>query len=72
MSEVINTEIPLIYTTKGNLPVADLEYSTAWEITDDYIKFIETHKLGEEIVKQSSHLYLKKPLDLAAIQGLIG
>ena len=52
--------IPLIFTTKGNLPMESLEYSTSWENTDDYIKLTETYRLEGEVVRQSAHVYVKK------------
>jgi len=55
-----NTNEPLIYTIKGNLPIKDLVYSHSWENTDSYIKFIETYTLDDEIVKQSAHVYIKQ------------
>lgn len=62
---------PLIYTTKGNLPIAQLAYSHRWEDTPDYIKFIETYKLADEVVRESVHVMGKKSLDLAAAQGAV-
>lgn len=62
-------EEPLIWTSKGNLPVAALEYSHAWEETPDYIKFSETYKLDGEVVKQSCHLNLKHGLATVSDQG---
>jgi hypothetical protein len=53
---------PLIHTTKGNVPVASLEYSTAWEDTPEYTKFIETYRLGGEIVRESAHVLGKRAL----------
>jgi hypothetical protein len=53
---------PLIHTTHGNVPVASLEYSTAWEDTPEYIKFTETYRLDGEIVRQSSHVLGKRAL----------
>lgn len=47
---------PLIYTTKGNLPIASLAYSTVWDVTEDYIKFTETYRLGDEVVRESAHV----------------
>jgi len=47
---------PLIHTTKGNLPVADLTHEVEWHITVDQIIFVETYRLGGEVVKQSSHV----------------
>ena len=53
-------QTPLIYTTLGNVPVSDLDYTTAWEVNNDYIKFCETYALNGEIVKQSAHIYDRK------------
>lgn len=50
------TEAPMIYTTKGNMPVADLEYLTAWQETEDYVKFVEIYKLNGEVVRESAHV----------------
>jgi len=50
---------PLIYTTKGNLPIAALEYSHKWEDLETCIKFSETYTLDGEIVKQSAHVLMK-------------
>lgn len=56
-------EIPLIFTSKGNLPVDSLKYETAWEEAPTengeipiYTKFIETYLLDGEIVRQSAHV----------------
>lgn len=48
---------PLIYTTKGNVPITSLAYSTDWDIQDGYFKFTETYRLDGEIVRQSAHVY---------------
>jgi len=48
---------PLIYTSKGNLPIASLAYETAWDVNDAYIKFVERYLLGGEVVKESAHVY---------------
>ena len=60
MSELIET--PMIHTMQGNQPIADLEYSTSWEVADEYTKFIETYKLNGEIVRQSAHVLAKQGL----------
>jgi len=52
-------DAPLIYTSKGNLPIDSLEYSTAWTEDEDNIYFQETHKLDGEVVKQSCHVRAK-------------
>lgn len=62
---------PLIWTTKGNLPIASLAYSPAWEETPDYVKFTETYTLDGEIVKQAVHVMAKKGLEMVAEQGAL-
>jgi hypothetical protein len=51
---------PLIYTSKGNLPVASLVYAPRWEEADEYIKFSETWTLDGEVVKENAHIYKKR------------
>ena len=65
----MNTETPLIWTTKGNLPVADLEYKTAWIDHEDYLSFSEQYFLGDELVKSNAHIYSKKPLEFFGVQN---
>lgn len=64
------SDVPLIYTSKGNLPLESLAYSTQWEDTDTYTKLIETYRLGDEIVKQSCHVLTKQSLTAAVEQGV--
>lgn len=47
---------PLIFTTKGNIPLEGLEHQVAWKVTPEQIIFTETYLLGGEVVKQSSHV----------------
>ena len=60
------TDVPLIFTTKGNLPVSSLTHEIEWKITSSQIVFIETYKLDGEIVKQSSHVNI---LEGVSMQG---
>lgn len=48
-------EGPLIYTSKGNLPIASLEYFHEREDSPNGIMFIEGYKLDGEIVKRAAH-----------------
>jgi hypothetical protein len=49
---------PLIYTSKGNVPIASLTYETAWDVQDAYIKFVERYRdASGEVVKESAHVY---------------
>lgn len=59
---------PLIYTSKGNLPISSLTYQTGWDITDTYIKFCERY-LDEDgnVVKESAHVYDKTGLGAQAL-----
>ncbi len=47
---------PLIWTSKGNIPLAGLQHAVEWRISDEQIVFIETYSQDGEIVKQSSHV----------------
>ena len=60
---------PLIWTSKGNLPVDTLRYVTRWQENDDYVKFIETYWLGDELVRESAHVMLKKGKTMTGQQG---
>lgn len=51
---------PLIYTSRGNLPIADLAYSTRWEDRPDATVFVEEYRLGDEVVKSSVHALSKR------------
>ncbi len=68
MSELL-IEVPLIWTSKGNIPVKDLEYNTEWTNNDDFIMLTESYKLDSEVVKSSSHVYSKKGLDMSAVNN---
>ena len=58
--ENVDMNVPLIWTTKGNLPVASLEYYIGWEITEESIVFKEQYRLDDEIVKENAHVKLLK------------
>jgi len=52
------TDEPLIYTSKGNLPIASLKLEAHWDIQPSYVKLIERY-LDEtgEVVRESAHVY---------------
>lgn len=59
-------ETPLIYTSKGNVPIDSLTYQVRWEVEDSYIKFVERHlDATGEVVKESAHVY-----DRLGVSGL--
>jgi len=66
------TEEPLIYTTRGNMPISGLTYRHEWQEDDNAIVFIEQYYLGDELVKSSSHVKIKKGLDLLNETSEIG
>lgn len=47
---------PLIFTTKGNIPLEGLEHKVEWKVTPEQIVFIESYLLDGELVKQSAHV----------------
>ena len=49
---------PLIWTSKGNIPMAGLVHQVAWHITPEQILFVESYLLDGEVVKQSSHVHI--------------
>lgn len=63
---------PLIYTSRGNLPVSSLVYATRWEETDAFIRFVETYTLDGEVVRESSHFRGKTGLTMGAELGKLG
>jgi len=67
---ILNEIVPLIFTTKGNIPISELEYSNSWEDTETYTKFTETYTYNGEIVKNGSHVYSK--ISFGTIAGLGG
>ncbi len=60
---------PLIWTSKGNIPIEGLEYLTEWQDMEDQVRFIETYKLNDEVVKRSVHVMIKEGLSLFQEQG---
>lgn len=47
---------PLIWTTKGNLPLAQLRQEIVWRETEHLVVFSERYYLGDELVKEQSHI----------------
>lgn len=63
---------PLIYTSKGNLPISSLTYRHEWIEDDVAITFAEEYRLDGELVKRSAHSRLKKGLDATITNQLFG
>ena len=63
---------PLIYTSKGNLPISSLAYSTSWEDRPDSITFVEEYRQGDEIVKRAVHVLSKQGVTGETVIGQMG
>lgn len=50
-------DTPMIWTAKGNLPVADLEERIVWTDNADETICAHEHWLAGECVKRSVHIY---------------
>ena len=57
-------DVPLIHTTKGNLPVASLEHYTEWRDSTEQVIFVEGYLLDGEIVKQSTHVLIRQGVSI--------
>lgn len=55
MPQVIDTE-PLIYTTRGNLPVAQLEQRDVWTVNDDEVILASESWFEGECVRRQVHI----------------
>ena len=54
---------PLIWTSKGNVPIAELEYTKEWQDNEDFIIFAEAWRDSTgTVVKNNVHMYSKKGL----------
>ncbi len=63
----MTTEAPLIYTSKGNLPIDTLEYRTNWEYDKKNTKFIEEYYKDDELVKSTIYPYKKDCIEFTDI-----
>lgn len=61
---------PLIYTSKGNLPIASLKYETDWVVGDTFYKFVERYRdETDEVVRESAHVYSTKGISASGEAG---
>jgi hypothetical protein len=61
--------LPLIYTSKGNVPEMSLTYTKDWAINEDVIIFTETwHDTTGELVKNNVHMLARKGLSMEGQQ----
>lgn len=62
-------EEPLIYTTRGNLPLSSLTVQTRWEDCAEYTKFVEVYLLDGEVVRESAHVLARQGFVLGVENG---
>lgn len=65
-------DIPLIWTTHGNIPESDLRVDPVWEETADYTKLSLRHYLGDELVKESCFVLGRRALPIGGELGNFG
>ena len=66
----MQNETPMIWTAKGNLPLADLgDPEVIWERTDTYVKINIIHRLNGELVRQEAHVLALQPLTFETQTG---
>jgi len=62
--------VPLMYCSKGNVPVASLTYTKDWEINDTYFQFREFwHDAQGELVKNNVHMYMREGITIGGSQA---
>jgi hypothetical protein len=65
-------QVPLIWTSKGNLPVESLRYVHGWSETETYISFEERWYAEDgELVKNNTHVYSKRGVEIGGQQALM-
>jgi len=63
---------PLVYTTKGNIPAADVRLEAVWEDTPEYTKLVLNYYLGDEVVRNDAHVYSKRGVSVDGVVASIG
>lgn len=57
-------EVPLIFTSKGNLPIANLKQRVLWTDNEDETICAAEMWLGDECVRREVHIYKRKGLEV--------
>lgn len=64
---------PLIYTSRGNLPIASLKYEPVWDVQAAYIKFTERYRAVDgEVVRESAHVFDRHGITAKAVAASLG
>lgn len=57
MNIPVESQEPLIWTTRGNLPEASLRLEVQWFVEPgSYVKLVKRHFLGDELVKEGADI----------------
>lgn len=56
----LDTSVPLVWTTKGNLPGSQLVIKQSWIDNDDETTLALEYFDGDELVRRDVHMRLKK------------
>ena len=65
------TDTPLIYTSKGNIPLDSVEQRVNWQDDEFNTTFTESYFLNGELVKQSVHVMAKKGTEASMIASAL-
>ena len=67
----METEVPLIYTSLGNVPIESLICTVKWELEQDALVFSETYTTKDTgtVVKRAAHVYLLQRPDIETQVG---
>lgn len=60
---------PLIYTSRGNLPLASLEERVVWTDNDQETICAVEHWIDGECVRRSPHIYIRQGLEVLGQLG---
>lgn len=63
--------VPLLWTTKGNIPEERLRLEIQWEMKEEYVKVVLRHYDGEELVKEGAHILSLRGVTGEAVIGAI-
>ncbi len=65
------TEVPLIWTSEGNLSLADLKQTVVWTDNENETICASEHWLGEKLVRREVHILKREGLSMAGAVGEI-
>jgi hypothetical protein len=63
---------PMIWTTKGNVPIKMMDYRTEWNDSPESMTLAEIYELNGEVVRRSVHVYNKIGSRMGTQQAIFG